>query len=162
MFTISTPADLLRAIDAYTQAGAPHRAVFLRALWQGRIAHWEPQRVGSCGKAKLFLRQVRKPALVVIGDDDGISSGPAGWSVAPRLLRWARQVVVHGSGAVVAEYDAMVTAAEMTGRLLLIETSSRCLPAWVEAANRWAPTAVKLAVRVRSGEHPVVGAEMVH
>lgn len=155
VFPVNDWSDLPRAIALMQQVGAEHRVRLLRALYNGQIAHLEIQREGCAGKLKRFLATVRRPALVLIGDDDDHATGPAGWPTAERLLRWARQVVVHGAGAEPAHYEAAVLATQIVGRFVLIECNSTMAPAWIDAVQRWAPAAAKVAVRVPEGiQHP--------
>ena len=154
LLRIDTWADVPRAISTMQLAGADHRVPVLQALYAGRIGTWEAQRTGCTGACKRFLVMVRKPALVIIGDDDDFPTGPDGWPVAQRLLRWARQVVIHGAGGHPAHYEGAVMAAEVVGRLLLVECGTAHVEAWKAAAQRWAGQAIIQAVQVRDGAAP--------
>lgn len=153
---IDTWDDVPRAISTMQLAGADHRVPILQALYAGRIGTWEARRTGCTGQCKRFLAMVRKPALVIIADDDDAPTGPDGWPVAARLMRWARQVVIHGAAGHPAHYEGAVMAAEVVGRLLLVECTSGTVEAWKAAARRWAAQAVIQAVQVPEGQgsHP--------
>lgn len=130
--------DIPRAISLMQQAGVP-RCPALQALYQGRIAHLEVQRTGSTKLFKVWAKAVRLPALALIGDDDhATSDGPTTWSVAPRLLRWAKFVLIHGGAGMPSHYEYAVTMTELFGRVLMIECSSANITAWQEAASKWA------------------------
>lgn len=148
LLRINTWDDVPRAIATMQLSGAAHRVPVLQALHAGRIGTWEPQRAGCTGRCKRFLATVCKPALIIIGDDDDAPTDPDGWPVAERLLRWARQVILHGAGGHPSHYEGAVMAAEVVGRLLLVECTSGTLEAWKAAARRWATQAIIQAVEV--------------
>jgi len=153
---IDTRADLAGAIVLNEQAGAIGQARLLRALMAGRIAYLPLLPEMSAGQFKTFAHATRgRPAVTLIGDDDGMDRGPAGWRLAGRSLRWARAIMLHAAGAEPEHYEAAVVAAEMVHRVLVIECSTATLPDWlalVLALPRRPPT---LVIRPRGGIHPL-------
>lgn len=75
------------------------------------------------------------PTVAVIGDDAGLSSGPADFPDAERLLAWARRVMIHAAGGTTRHYDWVVAAARIHRRVLLIETNTAGEPAWMHLAE---------------------------
>ncbi len=158
---IDTLEDARRAIDLYSRTGFDFRIPLIQGVLDGRIAHDEVQRPGSARRLKAFLAlTARRPTLILVGDDDDAPTGPDGWPTARRLMRWARVVVLHGTGAERWHYETSVNTAELCGRLLMVETSSAMLPAWMAATKRWAPAAGVQVLRVPEGlpPHPVTPA----
>ena len=88
--------------------------MLLQALYRGLIAHLDVSRCTSGGEVKRFITAARRPAVVLIGDDDDTPSGPAGFKTAQRLLAWAHHVVIHGAGGDPEHYRAAVIAAQVT------------------------------------------------
>lgn len=90
--------------------------------------------VGIPGRATAFpaakLAALRKPAIVLIGDDDDAASGPLTWRCAKQAGCWAAAVMVHGAAAKAEHYHAAIGAAALARRVLLIETSSAHAMAW--------------------------------
>lgn len=127
--------DIPAAIASLQVAGAIHRIPLLRALRGGQIAHFEVTRDTPTNIAKAFFRLAEKPAVILIGDDDYASTGPAGWPAAPKLLAWARVVFVHATGGQPAHYEAAIKAAQKYRRVLLIEATSAHAEAWRTAAT---------------------------
>ena len=140
----------------HSLGGAPElRIPVLQALYDGRIAALDIGARTSAKDVKLFLASAKKPTLAILGDDVDEPAGPAGMPCVERLLRWARTVIVHGSGGQIADYIAAVAAAERYGRVLLVECRSEAIEAWHEAACRWAPKANGLIIRPPAGaQHP--------
>ena len=163
-FSINSRAEIPAAIARLQLCGEELRIPLLRAVYAGRIGMWEPERGGSRGACKRFVASCRVPAVVIIGDDDDTPSGPASWPTAQRLLAWASQVIVHGAGADPADYEGIAAAAEVVGRLLLIECCSETLDAWVGAARRYAQAAAVAIVQTPPGvAHPApLGSERRH
>ncbi len=160
MMEINSREDAERAIHTLQQSDTGHRIPVVQAWLDGRIAHLEVQRSGCAGKTKRFLAMARLPALVLIGDDDGEDTGPDGWSVAQRLLRWARVVVLHATGAERWHYEVTIATAEAYGRVLMVECGSSTLAAWKQATLRWSPNSFVQILEVPAGRgvHPVPAA----
>jgi len=152
---IDTWEDVPRAIAAMQVAGAGFRVPLLQGLYHGMIAFLDVSRETSSGTVKRFISGIVLPAVVVIGDDDDLPSGPDGFAPAQRLLKWAHQVVIHGAGGEAEHYRAAVLAAQITGRFLMVECSSPMIPAWTAAARKWATNAVVQVVQPAPGlVHP--------
>jgi hypothetical protein len=144
-----------RAVAAAATAGAGHTAELLRAARRGEIAFVQPQDRAALVSMSA-LKRAPRPVLVVVGDDDYQSTGPAGWVCAARLLRWSRWTCIHASGAEVAEYRAIAAATVLHWRALLIETSSAQAENWAAAlyaANRQPHGCIVLP---GNGLHPVM------
>ena len=154
--TINSRADIPAAISAMQQAGAHHRVPLLQALYYGRIALLDLYRPGSATLVKRWMAAVRLPAIASIGDDDDVlEQGPGTWPVAPRLLRWARFVVVHGAPGAPEHYEHAVKLAWVYRRVLLIECSSANVAAWTAAAERWCTGAEGVTLAPPAGvAHP--------
>jgi len=90
--------------------------------------------VGIPGRDTAFpaakLATLRKPAILLIGDDDDAASGPLTWRCAKQAGRWAAAVMVHGAAAKAEHYHAAIGAAALARRVLLIETSSAHAMVW--------------------------------
>jgi hypothetical protein len=153
---IDTQADLVDAIVRTEQAGAVGQAHCMRALLRGRIAFFSLLPETSANQVKAFIRATsNRPAVMLIGDDDGMDCGPSGWAQAERVLRWTRALMLHGAGAEIEHYEAAIIAAELVRRMLVIECSTATLGAWValvKAAPQLPPT---LVIRPHGGVHPL-------
>ena len=122
--------------------GQVGRVELLRAVRRGAISLIECPRSGI--PPRRALEDQRRPVLVLLGDDDYAATGPAGWAAMPRLLRWARGALVHGTGTDVPTYQAAVAGTLATGRFVLVETS--------------AAVCAGLGYGVRPAHHPRAGA----
>ncbi len=118
----------LDRFTALAAAAAPHWLPLARAVRGGMIGLHVPRRE-TAGR---FINTIigPRPALVLVGDDDDASSGPAGWRCAERLARWARGGIVHGSGAEDAHYQLATAAAALFSRFALVECNSANHDAW--------------------------------
>ncbi len=156
-YPVNSWADLPGAIALAEQVGAIGNACLMRALAVGRIAYLPVLPDTSAMKLKAFIRAtVRRPSVVLIGDDDGFDRGPDGWALARRAVCWARGVLIHGAGAEVHHYEAAIEAAEIAGRVLVIECSSATLGAWAALVGAAAHRPGTLLIYPRGGVHPVM------
>ena len=149
-------ADVPAAIATMQAAGAGHRIPLMQALYHGRIAHLELHRGGSARLFKLWAAMSRLPALALLGDDDhAVPDGPDTWPLAPRVLRWARFIVVHGGAGRPEHYEHVLALTAVHRRVVMVECSSANIPAWQAAAQRWAIGAQGLTMQPPPGcPHP--------
>lgn len=153
---VDTFDDLLEAIRLNEAAGAMGQAHLMRALQQGRIAYFPLLPDSSSSRFKAFVRAIsRRPAIALIGDDDGFDRGPQGWSLTGRAVAWARRIMIHGAGGEIAHYEAAILAAKVAGRCLVVECSSATLPAWIDLARTAAHSPPTLIIEPRNGVHPL-------
>jgi hypothetical protein len=153
---IETLDDLAAAIVLNEQAGAIGAAHLMRALACGRIAYFSLLPDSSSSRFKAFARATsRRPAIVLIPDDDGFDRGPAGWRLAERALRWARAVMVHAAGAEIEHYEAAISAAKLIHCVLVVECSSATLGAWAALVRAAPHRPSTLVIVPRGGVHPV-------
>jgi hypothetical protein len=153
---IENAADLAAAISINEQAGAIGQAYLMRALMAGRIAFFSLLPDSSSSSFKAFQRLTsRRPAVALVGDDDGFDRGPDGWRLAERALRWATAVLVHGAGAEIGHYEAAIVAAELVRRTLVIECSSATLDAWTALVRAAPHRPMVLVIVPRGGVHPL-------
>jgi hypothetical protein len=155
-FTIETPDDMVRAILAMDAAGAIGLAHLFRALRQGRIAFFSILPDTSATKFKAWARlAARRPAIALIGDDDGLERGPAGWPIAARAVVWSRSILIHAAGAELVHYETAIIAAELVHRVLIIECSSATANAWIDLVRAAKHHPPSLAILPRHGLHPI-------
>jgi hypothetical protein len=154
---IQTAADLNNAIITTEQVGAIGLAYLLRAVRDGRCACFPLLPDTSNNELKRFIHGAsRRPAIALIGDDDGMDRGPAGWRLAKRAIDWARSVVVHASGAELDHYAGAVVAAHLVRRVLIIECSSATAPRWAEMVQAARPPPSVLVIQPPPGaSHPI-------
>jgi hypothetical protein len=132
-FSVNSRADLSRAIVLCEAADAPGTAHLLRALASGRIALLPLLPEESSTKFKQWIRLTKhRPAVVLIGDDDGFARGANGWAQSKRAVEWARSVMLHASGAELVHYELALLSAELSHRTLVVECDTATLPGWIE------------------------------
>ena len=149
-------ADIPTAIATMQAAGADHRIPLMQGLYHGRIAHLELHRDGSARQFKMWAAMSRLPAVLLLGDDDHAEqAGPDTWPIAPRVLRWARFVLIHGGAGRPEHYEYAINLAGTFRRLAMIECSSGNVGAWRQAAERWAVNAAGQVMQPPPGfPHP--------
>ena len=148
--------DVARLIGVYQSLGLAHRVPLLRAAMHGRIAFVAVERGGE--PPLRHLKKLRSPAVVLIGDDDYLSTGPDGWPGAVKLRRWARGAMVHGAGGKTEHYALAVGMALERERLLFIETSSVHARGWGEFLLAGSPPVPFVGMLPHDGAHPVMPA----
>ncbi len=149
-------SDIPAAIAKMQVAGAGHRVPLLQALYRGQIAHLEMHRASSARLFKQWAAMSRLPALALLGDDDHSPlDGPDSWPIAPRVLRWARFVVIHGGAGRPEHYEHVLSLTAVHRRVVMVECSSANILAWQTAAEQWAVGARGLTLQPLSGcPHP--------
>lgn len=149
--------DLNAAIVVLEAAGAIGSAHLCRALRDGRCAlMWLLPEV-SASHYKRFIRAAgRRPAIIVLGDDDGLNRGPQAFPLAQRAIGWARCVFLHAAGAKLEHYEMAILIAQGLRRLLFIECSSVTELAWLDLTKRHASRHLRLIQHFVSanGPHP--------
>jgi hypothetical protein len=149
-------ADLARTITLTEQAGSIGTAHLMRALASGRIALLPLLPKESSSKFKAWTRLTKhRPAVALIGDDDGFDRGPVGWAQARRAVAWARSVMLHGAGAELFHYEAAIMAAELFHRTLIVECGTATLPAWIDLVKAAHHAPRTLIIQPHDGVHPL-------
>ena len=150
LFTFSKPTDLDK-FAAAVAVHAPHQLPLIRAVRDGQLNLIQPGR-GAQVPQKILDRPSR-PIVVLIGDDDDMSTGPAAWACALRVRRWALTGMIHAAAGEAQHYEHALMGVLLTGRFLLVETSMVHHGAWKEFLDVKIST---LSVISRTGVHPTV------
>lgn len=148
-FLVTDAPAMARMINATQQANAPHVPIFQAAM-SGAIALV----MVSDRKVPLPLKRMereRRPVLVLIGDDDYASTGPAGWHCARKAAAWTRAALIHGAAGHPDHYQAAVANTLMHGRFLMVETAAAHLHAWAALLA----TKPALVITPTGGQHPL-------
>ena len=147
-----TREGVARGIAFMSAAGDYDHIPLLRGVGDGRIALVHvSDRQGRLSIPE--LQRLRRPTLLLIGDDDYLATGPNGWACAKVAARWCRSAIVHGSGADPSFYAGAVNTAAALWRLLVVETASDKITAWAELLK----DKPALLIRPRGGaSHPVL------
>jgi hypothetical protein len=155
--TLNKPDQISRLIGAVTQAGEAHHAVWLAAAQRGEIAALQIEPGARIPLRMLDVQPDQRPLLILLCGDGASPVGPDGFPQARRILRWARAIILHGAGAEPGHYATAVASARMTGRAVLVETTTAHLPAWRAMRDRVAEKTPTLVIDTRPGEpaHPI-------
>jgi len=135
----------------FWQQHAPHRVPLLEAAFARFITLGEVARDGGAPLAEMEKRGL--PSLILVGDDDGLDTGPRGWACARVLTRWAKGAVIHGAAGTVETYRDAVRLSVFSRRVVLVEAGSANLMAWHRLfADAGVPT---VNIYPSKGPHPV-------
>jgi hypothetical protein len=151
-YQIGKPEQIDRLIAHAATMNLPGRVELLRAVRAGAINLVEIER-----RADAPMRAIEnspRPVIMLLGDDDYRSTGPAGWAAWQRLSYWARGAMVHATGADVPSYRLALGLAVVQRRFLMIETDSAHAHDWGSALHRRNIPALGLVPP--DGTHPVV------
>jgi hypothetical protein len=155
-FSIDNWADVARTITLTEQAGSIGTAHLMRALASGRIALLPLLPKESSSKFKAWARMTKhRPAVILVGDDDGFDRGPVGWAQGRRAVAWSRRVLLHGAGAELFHYELAIVAAELTHRTLVIECCSATIDGWIELVKAAPHQPSTLIITPGDGVHPL-------
>jgi hypothetical protein len=148
-------AKINSAIVFAVQSGSIGVATLLRGVRAGRIGlHISVPENTSDFKA-WAKEMARKPALCLVGDDDGRELGAGAWKgYAYRLARWSSRVVLHCAGAEVSHYEQAIAQAEAGDRVLIIETGTAQAESWLRVLAAVPPRQTQI-IWPREGVHPI-------
>jgi beta-phosphoglucomutase-like phosphatase (HAD superfamily) len=133
------------------QTGQPGVAELMRQVRRGGLAlFFSSDRKQTVTVTE--LNQAALPTVVVVGDDDYSSSGPAGWRCSAAIAEWAAAAVIHAAGATAESYGEAAKAARLLGRAVLIETDTAHALAWAKVFEG-RPV---LVVAPTTGPHPIL------
>lgn len=155
---INSRSDVADGIAFFQKMGgaALLRVPPLRALHQGRIAYLDVGPQTPARLVKSFIALVDRPALVIVADDGDQPVGPKQIPQLARLMRWSCQIVIHGAGGEIEQYECAVSTAEAVGRLLLIECPSHLVDSYKTFAERAAPRVPGFTIKPPAGHfHPL-------
>jgi hypothetical protein len=128
---VSTRDAMEKIISRLPDVGEAWRIPYFRAAQDDRLALV----MASHGQrlATRILNDAR-PTLLILADDQPAATGPAGWPQAKKLMAWARGVILHAAAADASYSQIAVTGTIDTGRMLMVECSSRHHPEWLALA----------------------------
>jgi len=132
MMRITSPAEISDLIAAQSRAGFDFRNPIYRGLLAGEI--------GAVLEIAPRMRIPRdalwhpRPAVIILGDDAGVSHGPRDFPDAARAFAWAASAMIHAAAGQAHHYAAAAIAARMARRVLLIETRTANEIAWEKLA----------------------------
>ena len=157
-------ADAKAVIDRSLKLVAavePFRLPLLRAAYvEGTVGFCQVMR--DPGTMPAIALNPGGPMVMVIGDDDLVSTGPAGFRDAQRFAEWADAAMVHAAGGEALHYQMAVDGALRMGRLLLVETSSAHASAWCDLFGKDGELRIPvLCIYPREGAHPTT-ADVLH
>jgi hypothetical protein len=147
--------ELPKAIVTAEAVGMVGLAELLRALRDGRIALLPLHPDTSPATFEFWSRATRhRPAILLVGDDDGLNRGPDAWPLADSVLQWSARVVIHAAAARREDYQDAIATAQIHGRVTLIESCDRTADAWVARIAAMATPRQTLLIAPQSGPHP--------
>lgn len=142
--------NLANAAMRADQARQPGMAALLREMMRGGLALVSiTDRAATADLDE--VRQKCRPTVLIVGDDDHASAGPAGWKCAHAVAAWAACAIVHAAGATAETYLEAAHAGRFMGACALIETDTAHAEQWT-ALFVGKPT---LLVLPRGGVHPI-------
>jgi hypothetical protein len=155
--TAQTPDAFAEAIALLHRAGQTWHVPLLQAVRQGLIALWLIPPGERVPVRALDPTASPLPTVAVLcGDDESDRCRPSDFPQAVRWLRWARAIMLHGTGGREEHYAAAVGAALRVRRVLVVDLPSRAVPEWFELARRVAPKAHGLMILPPPGQaHPI-------
>ena len=147
-------ADML---VARASVAAPHMVPLLRDMAAGSLTLAAIAR-GSQSVSPKAWQRAGKPVVAILADDDHGSTGPAGFPVARKLLRWARGLVVHAAAGHAWQYQMAADLALAVGSCVIVETSTSCADEWLAFAQQAAYPRrhISFGFRPEAGPHPVL------
>ena len=148
-FRINRPEQFAR-VCSYMSQQAPHTLPLLRAAASGALHLIVPGRDAGLHPGRMAGD---RPVCVLLGDDDGTSTGPSGFRCAKAMRKWARGAIVHAAGGEPEHYALAAYGALLCERMVLVETTTQYADAWARLFAGRMPVTL---IRPRDGKpHPI-------
>jgi hypothetical protein len=146
-------AELIARMEA---AGAGWHVPLIRAAMAGALNVVFLPPGARVPRDMLDTTPPRLPLAVVLAGDGSTPSPPDAFPQARRLLRWSRFIVLHGAGGLPWHYALAAEATIHWRRVVIVETTSALLPAWLAMRMELAPRTPGMgwAVPPGKGQHP--------
>ena len=128
---VTTPSAMREGIAYAQQIRVQHYIPPLHAASNGLIV----VALVECGALVSFdhLRSYKRPALIILHDDDDLSFGPVGCPNLKRLLKWSAGVIVDATPPLPANYAQAVSDTLALERVLFVKTGADHLEHWLAA-----------------------------
>lgn len=138
-----TDSDFDHLVAIAIAAGAIHTAELLEVAKRGYIRLCS---VFRGAKPPLgFKASGAVPLVIVLGDDDRQSTGPAGWACASDAIQMARCAVLHSCLGTAGQGHLVATMATSLGTCLLVETDPEHAGAWALELDKAAKPYIQIA-----------------
>lgn len=149
---VLSPAQITRIIQILQASGHGYQAPLYRAALAGEVIVGVTAAGGRLPNE--FFWHGGKPKVAIIAGDDVDPSKPrrlpSEFPQTQKMLEWAASVCIHATGGAEMHYAGFVMAAQICGRVLVIETGTAAEDDW---------TAVVTAERKRREPgNPLLGA----
>ena len=149
-FIPCTRENLARAAMGADQAQQPGIAALTREMMRGGLALiYVTDRAAAIDLDG--VTEKHRATVLIIGDDDHASTGPAGWKCAEAVAAWGACAVIHAAGATAETYLEAARGGRILGACVLVETDTAHAEQWT-ALFVGKPT---LLVLPRGGVHPL-------
>lgn len=160
MIYLKNPVRMADLAVRIAQGGDTWHAPLIRACMAGDLRLIMIPPSVRMPLAPLDPTRDRRPLVVILAGDGPEPAGPGDFPQALRLFRWARFVIVHGTGGQAFHYQAAVEAARLTGRVVIAETGNDYLKDWCAFRIVNAPRTPGLIITTPPGQppHPMMGA----
>jgi hypothetical protein len=156
--TVTNPIIMARMSVATDQAGDEWTARLMRAPLRGEASVTFVQRGEKVPALALNLDTRLCPLVIVLaGDVPGQPNpGPDEFPSVWRAFQWSAAIVFHAAAGTAEHADEVLRAAVVVRKVLVVETGTAALPAWLDARNRYAPARRSLVIKPRDGlPHPI-------
>ena len=160
MIYLKNPIRMTDLAVRLAQGGDTWHAPLIRACMAGDLRLIMIPPGARMPLAPLDVTRDRRPLVVILAGDGAEPAGPGHFPQALRLFRWARFVMVHGTGGQAVHYEIAAAAAQEVGRVVIAETGGDYLKDWCAFKAVNAPRTPGLIITTRPGEppHPMTGA----
>lgn len=155
---MTDPGRVARLAIAAEQAGEPWTAALLRGAVRGNASIVFVQQGSKVPQHALDTDTRARPLVIILaGDLPGRPNpGPDDFPSVWRAFKWASAIVLHAAAGTAEQAEDVLRAAAVVRKVLVIETGTSALPAWLAARSRYAPHRPSVTIAPRDGlQHPI-------